>query len=71
MPADVNLLLLWETLSHYAEPGDSNIVLKKLGAETTHLSLEKKEKEAAAKQHTEGKYRVKFDGRRFLERYST
>lgn len=71
MPADVNLLLLWETLTHCAEPGDSNIVLEKLGADTAHISLENKETEAAKREHAEGKYRVKLDGRSLPEPHPT
>jgi len=71
VPAEVNLLLLWDTLTHCAEPGDSYIVLEKLGVDTAQLSLEKKEKQAAEKEHAEGKYRVKFDGRSLPERHPT
>lgn len=71
VPADINLLLLWETLTHCAEPGDSNIVLEKLEANTAQISLKKKEKEAAEKEHAEGKYRVKFDGRSLPEPHPT
>ena len=69
--ADVNLLLLWDTLSHCAEPSDSNIVHEILGVDPTHVSLEKKAILAAENEHAEGKYRVKFDGFSFPERDST
>ena len=71
VPADTNLLLLWDTLSHCAEPSDSNLVLEKLNVDSAQISLEKKEKEAAEKEFAEGKYRVKFDGHGLPERHST
>lgn len=71
MPADVNLLLLWDTLSHCTEPSDGNIVLEKLGAESTQISLAKKEKDTIEKELADGKYRIKFDSSSFPERHPT
>ncbi|KAM5341871.1 hypothetical protein ACJ41O_014902 [Fusarium nematophilum] len=76
---NIDIALLFETLTHCAEPADAEALLAKLsggdaGAETTFSgtsSLENKERGAALREHSEGTYRVKFDGRSYPERHHT
>ena len=74
MTPHVDLKLLYETISHCAEPADEDEILAGLGVDTGYASkgsLAKKEKEAAEKEHADGSYRVKFNSGNFPERHPT
>ncbi|KAF4337497.1 phosphatidylcholine-hydrolyzing phospholipase c [Fusarium beomiforme] len=76
--ANVEVKLLLETLTHCAEPVDSEaLFIKVLGGDAAEealhpaTSLEEKEREEATRQQEKGRFRVKFDGRSYPERHHT
>ncbi|KAL5600693.1 hypothetical protein FOVSG1_008505 [Fusarium oxysporum f. sp. vasinfectum] len=78
IPVTVDLKLLFETLTHCAEPDDAEAILVQITGEkpvdifsTAATTLAEKERVEALKEHSEGQYRVRFDGRSFPERHHT
>ncbi|KAL5622317.1 hypothetical protein FOBRF1_001567 [Fusarium oxysporum] len=78
IPVTVDLKLLFETLTHCAEPDDSEVILVQITGEkpvdtfsTAATTLAEKERVEALKEHSEGQYRVRFDGRSFPETHHT
>ncbi|KAL2672772.1 hypothetical protein Neosp_013488 [[Neocosmospora] mangrovei] len=74
---NIDIALLFETLTHCAEPADAEALFAKLvgnaEAETAFsgTSLENKERDAALREHSDNTFRVKFDGRSYPERHHT
>jgi hypothetical protein len=62
--------LLFDTLSHCAEPADAEAILSKIEGDAS-TSLAQKERETSEQEHAEGRYRVNFKGRSYPERHHT